>query len=370
MAKYNVKFSCGHNETIELFGKVSERMRRIEYYGENCLCSDCRKAEREKMYNEFLEKMNAPELVGTEAQVKYAEDIRTKVFFKVGTGTVSGCEEDQNDFKEAVRTLFHDFSQSKFWIEEFKDFNPIRTASYMAKTINSHIDKWNESIKDAERKADEERNKNPALIPQNHTHGGVVRVTIGENFIDTIYVQDDSFRRIVKDAGYRWNGSNWHRNIDCFNGPLKDRAADLCNKLLLNGFSVDVQDDDVRAMAVDCSFQPECKKWVHTFDSDVGWLGIEIPYGEDRLYRLAREIKGSRWDKGFVMCPISRYNEVLDFADSNGYKVSDTSAKEIEKYKESIGIFVSPVKKDVEKTDKLNDILNSSDDVIPDLLDD
>jgi hypothetical protein len=44
--KYNVKFSCGHKETVQLFGKTSDRERRIKYFEEQGLCSECYKEQK------------------------------------------------------------------------------------------------------------------------------------------------------------------------------------------------------------------------------------------------------------------------------------------------------------------------------------
>ena len=44
--KYEVKFSCGHVETVELFGKTSERERRIKWYEESAVCSDCYREQK------------------------------------------------------------------------------------------------------------------------------------------------------------------------------------------------------------------------------------------------------------------------------------------------------------------------------------
>lgn len=46
MAKYDVLFSCGHTERIELFGKDSERKRKIEYFQQKGICSACYKKEQ------------------------------------------------------------------------------------------------------------------------------------------------------------------------------------------------------------------------------------------------------------------------------------------------------------------------------------
>lgn len=48
MGKYNVKMSCGHMQTVTLYGKDIERHKTIEYLEENGQCSECRKAEVKK----------------------------------------------------------------------------------------------------------------------------------------------------------------------------------------------------------------------------------------------------------------------------------------------------------------------------------
>lgn len=47
MAKYNVLFSCGHEEIIELLGPGEERKRKIEYFRECGLCSECYKKKKQ-----------------------------------------------------------------------------------------------------------------------------------------------------------------------------------------------------------------------------------------------------------------------------------------------------------------------------------
>ena len=41
MGKYNVIFSCGHSEEKELFGKMTERTKKIEYWQNYGICSKC-----------------------------------------------------------------------------------------------------------------------------------------------------------------------------------------------------------------------------------------------------------------------------------------------------------------------------------------
>ncbi|MCB4887065.1 hypothetical protein KZO96_04135 [Bifidobacterium pseudocatenulatum] len=98
MAHYDITHTCGHDERIELFGKTSERERRIEWLQERP-CTECWKKERaaeaearknkeaamivEKLGNDAAEAINALShatctLEGSAKQVAWAEDIRAK----------------------------------------------------------------------------------------------------------------------------------------------------------------------------------------------------------------------------------------------------------------------------------------------------
>ncbi|MCI0696760.1 hypothetical protein L0337_32740 [candidate division KSB1 bacterium] len=47
MAKYQINFSCGHDEQRELFGATKERQRKIEYFEQYGDCSACFKKRKE-----------------------------------------------------------------------------------------------------------------------------------------------------------------------------------------------------------------------------------------------------------------------------------------------------------------------------------
>ena len=48
MGKYDVTYSCGHTGTVDLFGKNTERERKIAWMERECLCPDCYKAAKRK----------------------------------------------------------------------------------------------------------------------------------------------------------------------------------------------------------------------------------------------------------------------------------------------------------------------------------
>ena len=55
MAQYDVMMSCGHEETVVLYGKTTERQRKIKYFEREGLCKECyKKKMREQDESEGL----------------------------------------------------------------------------------------------------------------------------------------------------------------------------------------------------------------------------------------------------------------------------------------------------------------------------
>lgn len=55
MAKYDIRMSCGHEDTVELFGKTADRNRKIAWYEREGLCKACyQKQRREQEQQEGL----------------------------------------------------------------------------------------------------------------------------------------------------------------------------------------------------------------------------------------------------------------------------------------------------------------------------
>ena len=106
--KYTVTFSCGHEATVDLFGKTSERERRITWYEKEGICPDCyrkmkederRQADAElAAYADKIEvEYNLPELEGTEKQVAWARKIRA--------GVIRAWEAKHNIFYDEFITI-------------------------------------------------------------------------------------------------------------------------------------------------------------------------------------------------------------------------------------------------------------------------
>ena len=108
--KYTVKMSCGHEEQIELFGPGTEREKKIQYYQTSGLCKECYRKQVEEREKEnihgFLDIDSFPPLVGSEKQVKWANDIRKEAIINVNVMIKSRKEpEDVAAYEEMGRSL-------------------------------------------------------------------------------------------------------------------------------------------------------------------------------------------------------------------------------------------------------------------------
>jgi hypothetical protein len=83
MAKYTVNFSCGHTQVVELFGKNTERERKISYFERSGTCSDCYRAQQDTKRQAELSVYNSanlPALTGTPKQIDWANKIRCEKY--------------------------------------------------------------------------------------------------------------------------------------------------------------------------------------------------------------------------------------------------------------------------------------------------
>lgn len=80
--KYDVRFSCGHTETTELFGKTADREARIKYFETVCVCKAC-----------YKEQKNIEASIGcTEIEMSYREYKTSYASCKTKAGSYDGTK--------------------------------------------------------------------------------------------------------------------------------------------------------------------------------------------------------------------------------------------------------------------------------------
>lgn len=113
--KYDVKMSCGHTVTVNLYGKSEERERRIAWLEKYGLCHECEKAEEENARNEFEASHDLPDLEGSEKQVKWARSIREKFITEIEK--IPANNEEGEELKAMMIKYFADRTDSRFFID-------------------------------------------------------------------------------------------------------------------------------------------------------------------------------------------------------------------------------------------------------------
>ena len=189
--------------------------------------------------------------------------------------------------------------------------------------------------------------------------------------------KNDTIIKLVKERGYHWDYWNktWVKQITERTGAATERAAEIGNKLLNAGFPILIENPQIRDKAINGIYEPEHTRWIcliakgkHEGKLRITWAGKD-----DELYRKARSLPRSRWVTGKgVVVGVEYYKEIEDFAELYGFKFLPEVRQKIDEYKKELKNVtrVKPVKiDDVKPVDGLKAILQSSNEILPDLID-
>jgi hypothetical protein len=81
MAKYSVTYSCRHDGTEQLFGKMEDRERKLDWYARVGVCPSCYKAKMSQAVE--AASVGLPALQGSEKQVAWAAKLRIEMLDRV-----------------------------------------------------------------------------------------------------------------------------------------------------------------------------------------------------------------------------------------------------------------------------------------------
>lgn len=368
MAKYDITFSCGHNGTVELFGKDKDRKWRLERYRDFGICDECLKKSRDEENDRALreaKEMGLPELLGTEKQISWATTIRQGFMVLLRNKKFSN-----DNLKEKTMDLFQIILKTKikasWWID--------KRGNTLDEILNSEYEQIQKvNIKNIDNSTLAEQSKDEMTISaENVIHDGRVEVIINENEVKAIYEKNMDFISIVKELGYKWNGTVWYRNITEFTGSSEDRAGELIHKLINGGFRVFTTNDNAKYKAINSTFEPENDYWIIKVDDKIG---IKMFIHNDNIYQKSRKLNGSRWDSTnrCVTVSVIYYNEILEFGRAYNFSISKKAKQLIESQilKDNNNIIVNT--KEIVSTnyyDYLDTIIESSYNIIEDLKDD
>lgn len=388
MAWYYGTYSCGHEGRTNIVGPTKDRERKIEWHFSG-LCPDCHKKKQEeerKSANKEAAKKSAemelPELSGTEKQVAWANTLRIKAIDRInsrcakmetalkekGLDTIPGEGIGMKEVYDSVQFFIQSHSDARYWIE-------IRDEDVNLKNIVSEYKKYLD--KSANSDAVEETTVEEESIivsPCDTLKNGVAKIIFKDGFLCTEYVKDSEFMEIVKGLGYKWDGTAWRKEITEYTGSVENRAAELGNKLLSKGFTVQFPDKESKGKAISSDFIQENDRWVK-FNTKTGTIAIVWKKRSDTLYEAAKKLPGAKWSNGSMKINVEFYKEVIDFAETMGFSISQKANEEIEKYKKKESGFersiaIIPKTENISDEERIKKSLKTDGAIIEDLRDD
>lgn len=109
MAKYTITHACGHTEEVNLFGKHSDRERKIAYL-ESIDCRACWDAAQAAQAKEA----GLPDLTGSPKQIAWANGIRNRILAEA-----TRCIETHPDWPDTARWLaeLKKETSARWWID-------------------------------------------------------------------------------------------------------------------------------------------------------------------------------------------------------------------------------------------------------------
>lgn len=360
--------TCGYEFKHIAYRGNSKDARSYEKWASENIdeCPSCReeriKAEREKEAEEAAEAAKSkgwPELTGTEKQINWAVRIREE-----GLGAIIEKNEKHNKkggasyrlVEAAVNTMLNKYKRASWWID---NRNNIYSTFIDTTTDNPQAQEESPEI-----------HSDDAVIakPQEQAHDGVADIEVSEKCVSASYQKDDDFRKVVKGLGYRWIDGAWRMSIDFSTGNAAERAAELGNKLLNAGFAIRIQDPDTLKRAIAGEYEPMTYRWVSKSPKTGKFV---ISWGkEDDLYSKAKKLPGARYVSPSIHVPAKEWVSVMDFAETYDFKFSP-GAQEMISEMQGATVTVTPAASKNARYDErpLEDVLNSSRDIIEDLKD-
>lgn len=391
MAWYYGTYSCGHEGRVNIIGPCKDREWKSEREFSK-MCPDCYKEwlakERERKNAEAdqaAEEMELPGLVGSLAQIKWANTIRVDAIrwlveyankIDLDKDLFQGFEKEGFSCSKETNLLAYDYglklhNDARFWIDNRFDFPSL---------AETFVKEYMESLKNAvpdDIKEEFVREKELLTVrPENATKNGIVIIQhLPNDKLAVSYAKDEDFRSIIKEKGFSFDFGKtaWIKKITEFTGSLDDRAADIGNSLLANGFTVCFETPSQLESAISGRFEPECDRWIKS-SQEKGTLSISWEGMNDTLYYAAKKLPNAKWARGCMTVPVEYYREVIDFADTMGFRFSSAAQKRIDEYRELESSYqtasvTEPSHNAVTDKDRIRKSLVSSGTIIEDLID-
>lgn len=336
---------CGH-ETVVYGTNRREAERKLAWFQSNRpLCRECEgKKEYEKAAVEAIA-LDLPPLIGTQAQLEWAQRIRVPLL----TSLLAMTEREPENVLAALRPTHYGSAPDLPEIKESVAMPMIdRGVSHICTINNANwwidrarmspagvlVEVMDRLETEAQPKAAPELREavdfEATLRPEKPVTETIARFILGDakTTVEISFPEkNDEFREAVKAFGFKWSDAT-KRWVMTTNIDQRDAiAAEVGAHLLGCGFVIRVRDNDVReAIAAGDVTKSEGRR-IDWFGNDrfrVDWRRIDGDFYED-----VRKIKGSIWSRQHqtVLIPVTSADDLRDFSETFSFPLTDLAIK-------------------------------------------
>ncbi|GEM_PF-3792284 len=198
----------------------------------------------------------------------------------------------------------------------------------------------------------------------------IVRLKVEDRTVSLVFPEKrDDFNDLVKKHhNYAWKDGCWQRTFKK-DFLVRDRAAEMCNALLLAGFCVQVEQPVIERVVSD-GYETEAHRIIdkskHSIYSD--WVVVQWRRYED-FYSNAMSLSCAKYADGAVRIPSEQFLEIEDFAETHGFTITHDAKELLNRAKAQweAAVIVSPRKKRT-STKKAENPVDNVEVIIPDSL--
>jgi len=152
--------------------------------------------------------------------------------------------------------------------------------------------------------------------------------------------------QMLRQMGFVWTVSIWAKK--CTDETVDDLIVEVAVGLLALGLVVRVPRPELVERVVSGDYEPVCMRHVKVLSGGRRFILTWPSEKDNGLYDALKRVPGARWDRALrgVTLPKEMYNEMLDFAEANGFQISEEAqrlAAEAEAvYKATVIVDVQP----------------------------
>lgn len=371
--KYDITYACGHDGQVELFGPNKERQWKLKKHAEG-LCPDC---EKKRIHEEVLrlkeewKQTELPELQGPDMQIYKGSIVRTAQLETARQKMaetekwISGMEESDPKkadaqhkyelYKRALKVALEEYTNAGDWA-----FGGISLDAAVKKTY----EKYGEHLMDSHEvlTVEPEVKKTDVIAYINE------RTDSGNTYTTVRSGKDAIIIDTLKGIGYTWNTlyGEWSCRVTDRDASKVDALAYVTAKLLAAGVAVNA-DSKVIDAAVSGNYVPKALRYIWYSDVTKDYR-IIFPYGDECTSDVKK--MGARWNRDHYAyaLPEGAWQKIEDLESLYNFKISRKTKAHIDELRGAPKVKVE-VKEQV-KGKGLTGVLESSREVLPDLMDD